>query len=89
MHPFYHFRDGSWGFSVQPDERREARGMALAADGELVHRTVDIAVPRTVEDGLSSQLALVFRARGANPFTDFAPDTFNVHPQSCTKSRLI
>jgi len=75
MNPSYHFRDGSWGFCVRPDERRKARGMALAADGELVHRIDGRTMPRTVEDGLSPQPVLVFRAEGANTsadFTDFA-----------------
>ena len=49
--------------------------MALAADGELVHRIDGRTMPRTVEDGLSPQPVLVFRAEGANTsadFTDFA-----------------
>ncbi|MBP5542706.1 MAG: hypothetical protein ILM98_01415 [Kiritimatiellae bacterium] len=44
--------------------------MALSADGELVLQATGIAVPRTVEDGLSPQPVLVFRAEGANPFAD-------------------
>jgi hypothetical protein len=39
--------------------------MALAAEGELVHLAAGMAVPRTVEDGLSPQPAFVSRAEGA------------------------
>ena len=46
--------------------------MALAVGGELVHQAVGIAMPRTVEAGLSPQAVLVFRAEGANPSADFA-----------------
>ena len=53
-----------WGIGVRPGERREALGMVLAAEGELVHLTAGMAVPRTVEDGLSPQPAFVSLAEG-------------------------
>ena len=49
---------------VRRGEWREAPGMALAAEGELVHLTAGMAVPRTGEDGLSPQPAFVSLAEG-------------------------
>jgi hypothetical protein len=60
------------GFSYPTRRKAHSAGVALVADGELVHLAVAKVLPQTAEGGLSPQSAFVFRAGGANPIAGIA-----------------